>query len=105
MYTEDYLLRMIRRIAEAVGRWLRSGSPEDRAALDVEVQSTLGLSIATIDKLPAVALIGALGTTDGLGRQRLAACADLLEALAATPDVRLSSQRRAKATALRAALS
>ena len=53
MYTEDYLLRMIRQLAEAVARWAGSGAAEDRGDVETSLQQTLGLSLMTLDALPA----------------------------------------------------
>ena len=95
---EDVLLRAIRQLGEAVARWA-TGAGAGRAEVEHALQEATGLSLATLDVLPADALIAAFGTSDEIGRARLAAIAEVLEA-ATTP----GDGRAAKAAILRAAL-
>jgi len=102
MYTEDYLLRMIRRLAEAVGRFLRGDA--ELGEVEGTLQECFGLSLATLDLLPAAALLGMLERGDTMGAQRVEAVADFLDALATrAPDHPRAATRWAKAAALRAA--
>ena len=101
MYNDDLILRIIQQLAEAIGRWRRGEL--DRAGLDEAAQNVLGLSVRTLDMLPSVALVSALNTGDGLGKGRLLAAAELLEALAGDPTHPRARARRAKAADLRAA--
>jgi hypothetical protein len=93
---EDLLLRAIRRLAEAVGRWA-SGA---RSEVDDALREATGLSLVTLDRLPANTLIATFGVSDDIGRARLAAIAEVLETTASE-----GAGRADKAAALRAALT
>ena len=104
MYTEDYLLRMIQRFAEAVARWAGSGSAGDKAEAEEALQATLGLSLSSLDALPAAAILSLLHPGDDLATERVAAVATLLETLAELEGGPQADARRGKAAALRSAL-
>ena len=104
MYQEDYLLRMIRRLVAAVARFKAGPSDEGSQDIDDALGDALGLSLATLDQLPASALIALLSPGDDLAAERLESVALALEALALRPGPR-SERRRAKAAALRSALA
>ena len=98
MYEDDYILRQIRQLGQAIARLLR-GETVDQRELDTVAREALGLELATIDALPIDALLALATPGDDRAADRLRAMASLLEATAeAGPD---GEARRAKARALR----
>lgn len=100
MYQEDYLLRMIRQVAEAIGGWREDTA--QRVAVDQALQAATGLSLRTLDALPASALLAMAQRAgdDGLVNQRVLAMVEVLEAWTAI-EPEGADARRAKAAALR----
>lgn len=105
MYQEDYLLRMIRNLVAAVARLRQRDSEEERLDVEGGLKTVLGLSIDTLDALPAQALISILSEGDDLAAERLGCVVVALEGLAEVADGPLAEARRAKASALRTALA
>ena len=102
MYQEDYLLRMIQRLAEAIAGWRDRGEAAQQAAVDQALQAATGLSLPTLDVLPASALLAMArnNADDELVKQRIRAIVDALEAWTAI-DPEGAPPRRDKAKALR----
>lgn len=102
MYQEDFLLRMIRELAEAIAGWQDADDAAQRIAVDQALQAATGLSLRTLDVLPASALLAMArrSSDDGLVNQRLRAMVEALEAWTALePDG--AEPRQVKAAALR----
>ena len=99
MYEDDFVMRQIRQLSQALARVLQ-GDRVEREELDAAVRAATGLDLATIDALPAEALLQLLIPTDDRSAERLAVMAELLEATAAPGPA--GDARRAKAAALRA---
>ncbi|MEN0064050.1 MAG: hypothetical protein AAGA48_17995 [Myxococcota bacterium] len=93
---------MIRRLAEALAGWQDRDNEAERAAVDQALQSATGLSLDTLDALPAQALLAMARRSvgDGLVEQRIRAMVEALEAWTAI-DPEGAPARQEKATALR----
>lgn len=91
MLRDDVLLRMIERMAEAVGAYLRGeGSAQQ---IEQEIQATTGLPLSVIDMLPASQVVPPVDDPR-VRRAKALALAEALEALG----------RERKAEALRRAV-
>lgn len=100
MYSEDYLLRAVQRLVAALAS--RSGArDEQQQELTDALRETTGLSLRTLDALPAAALIELLASDDPLAVERALAVAEVLDRLAAGSS--RATSRQEKAAALREA--
>lgn len=101
MQQQDWLLRIIEQIAEAIGAYLRG---EDRQQLEDAVQELAGLSLEQLDRMPAPLLVRMVRARPDGAERRLAALADVLDALgeaAQATDPERAAALRTKASALR----
>lgn len=89
---------MIEQIAEAIGAYLRG---EDEKKLDDAVQELAGLDLTQLARMPAPLLVRMVRARPDGADERLAALADVLEALAAKADAEQAARLRAKAAQLR----
>ncbi len=105
MLQDDYLMRQIADLGKAIARMLAldAGDEQFEAEADALATRLSGVSIATLDRLPAAALVGMLTASDTLAVERLRAVADLLSGMAQREGGALAESRDAKATALRGA--
>lgn len=98
MYQEDYLLRQIKQLVEAV-----AGLEEDEAAehadLDDALRRTLGLGVELLDRLPPEAIRSLVRKGDTHDEQRLELVVRTLEALGRGESA-VHAARRNKAAAL-----
>ena len=99
MYQEDYLLRQIRDLVQALSN-LQAEDESAQHELDEALQRTLGLGLDLLDRLPAASIAGIVARGDANDGRRLCLVADALEALAQS-DHPLAAVRRAKARELR----
>lgn len=98
MYEDDWVLRQIRQLGQAIARLLR-GETVEQQELDTASREALGLDLATIDALPVDALVRLATPGDDRALERLRLMAELLEATAAAGPG--GDARREKAGALR----
>ena len=106
MYQEDFLLRQIKQLVAGLAKIAEDDPAAEHASIDDLLRSSLGMSIALIDRLPASAILQVLAKGDANDAHRIEALALLLEQLADAllPDDPVALHRRAKAQELRAAL-
>ena len=81
-----------------------SAAPVNVPEVEDALQGTLGLSLASLDALPASAILNLLHPEDGLATERVASVATLLETLASLEGGPRADARLAKAAALRSQL-
>jgi len=81
MLRDDVLLRMIERLAEAVGAFLAGDG--SRSEVQRELQATTGLTLAVIDVLPAEAIVPPVDDRR-VWQAKARAIAEALEALGRT---------------------
>ncbi|MEQ1564397.1 MAG: hypothetical protein ABMA64_02080 [Myxococcota bacterium] len=97
MYQEDWLLRHIRWLIEAIAKLAR-GEAVDPIELDAAVRAAVGFDLHTLDTLPTEALLALFDPTDDRSAERLRVVAAVLSATA-PPDA-TGDRRRAKADAI-----
>ena len=98
MYNDDYLLRQIKDFVSGILR--KDTQQEQQVDPDSSLLALTGMSVTTLDALPAMALFRMLTANEVLAVERVLAVADFLEAIAVYED-RDQTARFEKASKLR----